>query len=137
MATVRLSEVWDGHRRVTAITVIRAALTPLMGPVSMPFTLYFCAIAFDAWFGGFRLALLAIILSLSAGSWLLAAPTRSFFVSGHDDQVAMLMLVRVGLGIALLSRSQRNAIDHALQSENSDRLNVSGLRPLWPVLGMR
>ncbi|MGH9589576.1 MAG: CHASE3 domain-containing protein, partial [Terracidiphilus sp.] len=76
---------------VVAITVIRAALTPLMGPISMPFTLYFCAVAFAAWFGGFRPAMLSIVLSLLAGSWFFGAPTKSFWVRGHDDQVAMLM----------------------------------------------
>jgi PAS domain S-box-containing protein len=106
---------------VLAITLIRAALAPLMGPVSMPFTLYFCAVAFAAWFGGFRPAVLSIALSLLAGAWLFAAPTRSLLVSGHDDQVAMLMIVAVGFGIALLSRSQRNAVERAVRAEDSER----------------
>jgi PAS domain S-box-containing protein len=106
---------------VVAITLIRAALTPVMGPTAMPFTLYFCAVAFAAWFGGFRPAVLAIFLSLVAGSWFFAAPTRSLLVSGHGDQVAMLMIVLVGFGIALLSRSQRGAMDRALRAESSER----------------
>ncbi|HEX8712816.1 MAG TPA: CHASE3 domain-containing protein, partial [Terracidiphilus sp.] len=106
---------------VVAITLIRAALTPLMSPISMPFTLYFCAVAFAAWFGGFRPAVLSIVLSLLAGSWFFAAPTGSFLVSGHDDQTAMLMLVVVGFGIALLSRSQRSAVERALRAEVSER----------------
>jgi PAS domain S-box-containing protein len=106
---------------VAAITLIRAALTPLMGPEAMPFTLYFCAVAFAAWFGGFRPALVSIILSLLAGAWFFAAPTRSLRVSGHDDQVAMLMIVLVGFGIALLSRSQRGAVERALRAEDSER----------------
>jgi PAS domain S-box-containing protein len=106
---------------VAAITLIRAALTPLMGPTAMPFTLYFCAVAFAAWFGGSRPALLSIVLSLLAGSWFFAAPTQSLLVSGRDDQTAMLMIVVVGFGIALLSRSQRNAVDRSLRAENSER----------------
>jgi PAS domain S-box-containing protein len=106
---------------VAAMTLIRAALTPVMGSTAMPFTLYFCAVAFAAWFGGFRPAALAIILSLVSGAWFFAAPTRSFLVSGHDDQVAMLMIVLVGFGIALLSRSQRGAVDRALRAESSER----------------
>lgn len=105
---------------VTAITLIRAALTPLMGPGGMPFTLYFCAVAFAAWFGGLRPAVLSIVLSLLAGSWFFAAPTESFWVSGHDDQVAMLMIVLVGFGMALLSRSQRNAVERAVRAESSE-----------------
>lgn len=106
---------------VGAITLIRAALSPVMGSFAMPFTLYFCAVAFAAWFGGFRPAVLAILLSLVAGSWFFAAPTRSLLVSGHGDQVAMLMIVLVGFGIALLSRSQRGAMDRALHAEASER----------------
>lgn len=106
---------------VVAITLLRAALTPLMDPIAMPFTLYFCAVAFAAWFGGFRPAVLSIVLSLLAGSWFFAAPTHSFFVSGHDDQTAMLMIVVVGFGIALLSRSQRTAVERARSAENAER----------------
>jgi PAS domain S-box-containing protein len=106
---------------VVAITLIRAALTPLMGPMAMPFTLYFCAVAFAAWFGGFRPAVLSTVLSVLAGAWFFAAPRGSFLVSGHDDQIAMLLMVVVGFGMALLSRSQRNAVDRAVRAENSER----------------
>ena len=107
---------------VVAFTLIRAALTPLMGPEAMPFTLYFCAVAFAAWFGGFRPALLSIVLSLLAGAWFFAAPTKSLWVSGHDDQVAMLLLVLVGFGLALLARAQRTAVERALRAESSERI---------------
>ena len=107
---------------VAAITLLRAALTPLMGPIAMPFTLYFCAVAFAAWFGGFRPAVLSIILSLLAGSWFFAAPLGKLWVGGHDDQVAMLMIVVVGFGIALLSRSQWNAVERAVRAEVSERV---------------
>lgn len=106
---------------VIAITLIRAALTPVMGPTEMPFTLYFCAVAFAAWFGGFRPTLLSIVLSLLAGSWFFATPTRSLWVGRHDDQVAMLMIVLVGFGLGLLSRAQRNAVDRAVRAETSER----------------
>ena len=106
---------------VVAITLFRAALTPLMDPISMPFTLYFCAVAFAAWFGGFRPAVLSIFLSLAAGDWFFAAPLHSFYVSGHDDQTAMLMIVVVGFGIALLSRSQRSAVERSVAAEDAER----------------
>lgn len=107
---------------VVAVTLIRASLTPLMGPISMPFTLYYCAVLFAAWFGGFRPAVVSIVLSLVAGSWLFAAPTHSLLVSGHDDQVAMLLLVLVGYGAALLSRAQRTAVERAVRAENAERV---------------
>ncbi|HLY62960.1 MAG TPA: PAS domain S-box protein [Terriglobia bacterium] len=106
---------------VVAITLLRAALTPLIGRTNLPFTLFFCAVAFAAWFGGFRPAVLSIALSLLAGSYFFAEPAGSFRVNGRDDQVAMLMIIVVGFGMALLSRAQRSAVDHAMSAENSER----------------
>jgi PAS domain S-box-containing protein len=106
---------------VVAITLIRAALTPLIGPTNFPFTLYFCAVMFAAWFGGFRPAVVSIALSLLAGDWFFAAPHGTLRVSGRDDQIAMLMVVLVGFGTGLLSRSQRSAVDRALRAEEAER----------------
>ncbi len=83
---------------VVAIALLRGALTPLIGPISMPFTMFFFAVAFAAWFGGFRPAVLSIALSLPIGAYFFAAPTGSLWVSGRDDQVAMLMIVVVASG---------------------------------------
>ena len=105
---------------VAAIALLRGALTPLIGPTSFPFTLFFCSVMFAAWFGGFRPAVLATALSLLTGAWFFAAPTGSLRVSGRDDQVAMLLIVLVGFGTALLSRSQRGAVDRALRAENAE-----------------
>ena len=107
---------------VVVIALLRMALTPLVGRTNLPFTLFFCAIAFAAWFGGFRPAVLSIALSLLAGNYFFAAPTGTLLLSGRDDQVAMLMIIVVGFGIALLSRSQRGAVDRALRAENSERV---------------
>ncbi len=98
---------------VVAVALLRGALTPLIGRTNLPFTLFFYAVAFSAWFGGFRPAVLSIVLSLVIGGWFFAAPTGSLLVSGRDDQVAMLMIVVVGFGVALLSRSQRTAVEQA------------------------
>ena len=107
---------------VVAITLLRMGLTPLIGQTTFPFTLYFCAVIFAAWFGGFRPAVLSIVLSLLAGAWFFAEPLGLLWVSRHDDQIAMLMIVLVGFGAALLSRSQRSAVDRALRAENAERM---------------
>jgi len=110
---------------VVAIALLRAALTPLIGRTNLPFTMFFCAVAFAGWFGGFRPAVLSIALSLLAGDYFFAEPTGTLRVSGRDDQVAMLLLVVVGFGIALLSRAQRSAVDHALRAaERVEQLNT-------------
>src|SRR5579859_4291920 len=106
---------------VVAIALLRGALTPLIGRTNLPFTLFFCAVAFAAWYGGFRPAVLSIALSLLTGAYFFAKPIGSFWISDRDDQVATLMLIVVGFGIALLSRAQRSAVDRALQAEDSER----------------
>ena len=98
---------------VVAVALLRGALTPLIGRTNLPFALFFYAVAFAAWFGGFRPAVLSVVLSLLIGAWLFAAPTRSLYVSGRDDQVAMFAIVVVGFGAALLTRSQRTAVEQA------------------------
>jgi len=106
---------------VLAIALLRAALTPVIGRTNLPFTMFFYAVAFAAWFGGFRPAVLSIVLSLVAGAWFFAVPTGTLWVTGRDDQVAMLMIVVVGFGMALLSRSQRDAVDRAMRAETAER----------------
>jgi PAS domain S-box-containing protein len=106
---------------VAVIVLFRTALTPLMGGRSMPFTLFFPAVWFAAWFGGLRPGLLSVALSGLAGAYFFAEPTQSLLIRYHDDQVALLMLVIVGFGMALLSRSQQQAVQRATQAENAER----------------
>jgi PAS domain S-box-containing protein len=115
---------------VVAVALLRGTLTPLIGATNLPFTMFFFAVAFAAWFGGFGPAVLSIALSLPVGAYFFAAPTKSLWVSGRDDQVAMLMIVVVGFGVALLSRSQRDAVNRAERSAaeaQSQRERLSGV----------
>jgi hypothetical protein len=70
---------------VVAITLLRAALTPLIGRTNLPFTLFFCAVGVAGWFGGFRPAVMSIALSLLAGDYFFAEPTGTLWLSGRDD----------------------------------------------------
>ena len=65
---------------VVVIVLLRMALTPLMGARSMPFTLFFPAVWFAAWFGGVRPGVLSVALSVLAGSYFFAEPTRSLVI---------------------------------------------------------
>ena len=107
---------------VVVIVLFRMALTPLMGGRSMPFTLFFPAVWFAAWFGGLLPGALSVVLSALAGSYFFAEPTGSLLIKYHDDQIAMLMLVIVGFGMAFLSRSQQRAVVQAMQAENAERV---------------
>lgn len=106
---------------VLAAALLRASLTPLMGGRSMPFTLFFPAVWFAAWFGGFRPGLLSVVLSVLTGAYFFADPTGSLLIKYHDDQVAALMLVLVGFGMALLSQSQWRAVERAARAEDAER----------------
>jgi PAS domain S-box-containing protein len=106
---------------VVVMVLFRMALTPLMGSRSMPFTLFFPAVWFAAWFGGLRPGALSIALSGLAGTYFFAEPTKSLLIRYHDDQIALLMLVVVGFGMGLLSRSQQQAVLRAMQAENAER----------------
>ena len=110
---------------VVATVLLRTALTPLMGPTAMPFTLFFPAVWFAAWFGGLRPGVLSVALAVPAGAYFFAAPIGSLRISGRDDQVAALMLVLVGFGMALLSQSQRRAVERAVRAEAAARLLAS------------
>lgn len=107
---------------VVAAALFRASLTPIMGGRSMPFTLFFPAVWFAAWYGGFRPGLVSIALSVSAGAYFFAEPTRSLLIRYHDDQTAALMLVLVGVGMALLSQSQQQAVERAANAETAERI---------------
>ncbi|HTT65687.1 MAG TPA: PAS domain S-box protein [Bryobacteraceae bacterium] len=107
---------------VVVIVLFRMALTPLMGGRSMPFTLFFPAVWFAAWFGGLRPGALSVALSALAGAYFFAEPTGSLLIRYHDDQTALLMLVIVGFGMGLLSRSQQHAVERAMQAENGERI---------------
>lgn len=106
---------------VLLIVVFRMALTPIMGGRAMPFTLFFPAVWFAAWFGGLRPGGLSVALSALAGAYFFAEPTHSLLIRYHDDQVALLMLVVVGFGMALLSRSQQRAVVRATEAETAER----------------
>lgn len=106
---------------VVAVVLFRMALTPLMGDRSMPFTLFFPAVWFAAWYGGLRPGVVSVALSALAGDYFFAEPAQTLLIRYHDDQIAMLMLVIVGFGMALLSRSQQRAVARAAQAENAER----------------
>ena len=106
---------------VAAMALLRWALVPLIGPTNLPITLFFYAVWFAAWFGGVRPGLLSIALSAVISTYFFAAPTRSFRIAGRDDQIALLMLVLVGTGMAVLSRSQRQAVERAVNAESAER----------------
>lgn len=101
--------------------LLRSALTPLIGPSTLPFTFFFPAVLFSAWFGGLRVGVFSIALSTLAAGYRFAEPANTFLVVKRQDQVELLLFLLIGLGIALLSHSQRRAVERASRAEHEER----------------
>uniref|UniRef100_Q02D29 histidine kinase n=1 Tax=Solibacter usitatus (strain Ellin6076) TaxID=234267 RepID=Q02D29_SOLUE len=97
-----------------AATLLRMMLTPLVGPTALPFILYFPAVLFAAWYGGFRPGVVSIVFSTIAAAYYFSAPQTAI-------RVELLIFVLVGFGMALLSNSQRLALQRADAAEQAER----------------
>jgi PAS domain S-box-containing protein len=103
-----------------AATILRMALTPLIGETAVPFITYFPAVLFSAWFGGFRAGALTVILSALAADYYFVPPLNSFVMPNPEDEITLLIFVSVGFGTALLAHSQSQALARA-DSEAAQR----------------
>jgi PAS domain S-box-containing protein len=96
-----------------AATAVRLMLTPLIGDYALPFTVYSPAVLVSAWLGGIRGGLLSVLFSTAAAGYFFSYPPNSFWIPDPVDQISLVIFLAVGLGIALLSRSQSKALEHA------------------------
>ena len=94
-----------------AATLLRIALTPLIGPTEVPFITYFPAVLFTAWHGGFRPSLVSIVLSVMAANFYFIPPLHTFWIEGTAHYVTLLVFLVVGIGMASLGHSQRKAVE--------------------------
>jgi PAS domain S-box-containing protein len=108
---------------VVVATLLRMALTPLIGDTAVPFITFFPAVLFAAWFGGFRAGALSILLSALAADYYFIVPLKSFAMPNSGDQAALLLFILVGFGIALLSHSQKRVLEWA-ERESAQRKHV-------------
>jgi PAS domain S-box-containing protein len=92
-----------------AATLLRFALTPLIGATAVPFITFFPAVLFSAWFGGFRAGVLSLALSTLASDYFFVEPAHAFTLGNPVDAIALVVFLVVGLGMALLSHAQRRA----------------------------
>ncbi len=104
-----------------AAVVLRIALTPLIGPTELAFSIFLVAVLFSAWYGGFRAGGLCILLSALAGSYYFAEPAGSFLVRKPADQISLVIFIVIGFGVALLSDAQARALARARRAENAER----------------
>jgi hypothetical protein len=104
---------------ITLAVWIRLLLNPVLG-IQFPFATLFLAILITAWYGGFRPALLAVILGVLAAHFLL--PPYGARLNGFDQRAAGLVLyVCTGLGIAFLAGAMHRAREQAEATAESLR----------------
>jgi C4-dicarboxylate-specific signal transduction histidine kinase len=101
---------------VTAALILAWLLEHYWG--STPFvSLFFCAIIFSAWFGGFRVGLLAVVLSVLMFDYFFLPPIHSFAVNS-PEMPRLLLYVVSALLVALLSAAQRSATESLRQARD-------------------
>ncbi|MEH1873011.1 PAS domain S-box protein [Nostoc sp.] len=97
---------------VMILAVIAALLlTQLLLPVFDPsvFTLFYAAVAISAWYGGMRLGVLAIALSVTTAFYFLIEPVYSFDLLGPNVLVRLTSFSLVSFLITALSSELRTA----------------------------
>ena len=102
-----------------AATAVRLALSPLIGDYALPVTIFFPAVLISGWYGGLRAGLLCVLLSTTAAGYFFTYPPHTFRISDLTDQITLLIFVVVGVGIAFLSQSKRNALQRADEEASS------------------
>lgn len=116
---------------VIVATLVRAALTPFIGPMAFPFSTFLPAVLFAAWYGGFRAGVWSVVLSTLAADYFFVDPVGSFFIGKHIDLTRLLGFIAIGLGIALLSR----AGEQSSRAEKAERAHRRLLQTTLASIG--
>ncbi len=85
-----------------------------------PVSLFICAVAVSAWFGGFRPGLLAMVLSILAFKYYFVPPIYSL-VLGTAEIPRLIVFSLAALFVGSLSARQRNATEALRESEQRFR----------------
>jgi len=92
-------------------------------------SLFFCAIMFSAWFGGYRQGLLAITLSALAFDYCFLTPTYSFAVNLNElPRLSVFLLCALLVGF--LAASQRNNTASLQWARNDLAAKVEDLKKI-------
>src|SRR5438067_12763229 len=102
----RLLRYGSAPASIALATLIRLGFDPILGDQT-PFPTYFVAIAFSAWYGGLRPAILALVLGGLSADFFIISPRGSLQIHGFDQQVGFALFVAAGLAIASLGGAMR------------------------------
>src|ERR1700684_1811572 len=89
-------------------------------------SVFFCAIIFSAWFGGFRQGLLGVTVSAMAFDYFFLSPNHSFFL--ESSQLPRLIIFVVSaLIMGFLTASQRSTTESLRRARDDLSTNVQEL----------
>ena len=102
---------------VAVATAIRLSLEyTLQGAAATP--LYFAAVLLASWYGGWRPALLALLLGAVASHYFVVPPRHAPTMNDPDAQTALALFLAVGLCIVWFGEAMRTARRRAEASED-------------------
>jgi PAS domain S-box-containing protein len=106
---------------VGAAILLRIALTPLIETTALALITFLPAVLISTSFGGFRAGILCLALSALVSDYLFTQPVKSLEIDNRGELITLLVFVIVGFGMALLSHSERRAVERAIRAENAER----------------
>lgn len=112
---------------IALATWVRRLLDPALG-LQFPYATIYFAVLVTAWYGGFRPALVSVILGALSSIYFLLPSRGSFAVEGWYQQVGMVLYLSTSLGIALLGGGMHAARRRAEASAESERRHLEQLR---------
>jgi PAS domain S-box-containing protein len=101
-----------------AAMAARFALEPIWG-LRLPFILFYPAVMFAAWLGGFGAGFAATAIGAAAATYFWLPPVGSFRVGQGADLLGLAVFVTVGALISALEESRHRAIARNLVTEES------------------
>ncbi len=112
---------------VAASALVRMALNPLFG-TRVAFIMFFPAVVFSAWVGGWTGGLAGLALSTLAAVYFFINPTHSLLIAGRSDQLTLIVFVLVGLSISAISSAQHKSRRDAEDAVGEAQRSIVALR---------
>lgn len=94
---------------VSLILLLKLRLEPIFQGDS-PYLMFFSAIIFSAWYGGFKTSFLATILSTLIIDYFFLKPASSLIISNTNDILKLSIFFLIGSLISILSQLMHNAL---------------------------
>lgn len=112
---------------VAGATLLRMLIDSFLGDHEPYFTFYI-AVVVAAWFGGWKQALLAVVLGSLSAFWFFVPPRQQIGFATTHDVVGFVAYLVAGLSIALLSAGMHSAWRRSVRAEALVREQEEQLR---------